>query len=222
MRIRRAVPALLLVSVLGLAACTEDSPPQSPTTPTGVATEPTGPPTNPDGPDFEPKPDEDETTEPAEPTETEGEGTEGFDAETKQTDGFPELTDTELLPTEVRIARQDGFDRVVVEFTGEGTLGYRAQYADEAVEPGSGNPITVPGDHLLEVIITGTRIPNEGEDFAERGDVPANDATVVQGANFFPPYEGQSQLVIGTNGEAPFRVQELSDPTRLVIDVAHD
>ena len=58
---------------------------------------------------------------------------------------YQDLTDTELLPTEVRIARQDGFDRVVVDLTGTGTDTERAA----AYGLGAARAVIVAGGELV-------------------------------------------------------------------------
>ncbi|MGJ3509230.1 AMIN-like domain-containing (lipo)protein [Enemella sp. A6] len=229
MTIRRAVPAVVLMLVLGLAACGPNDPGRAPSTdatseratepsserPTESAGEPGREDSPPPGRETSSEPRGDESSEPSgrDPGQ-------GFSNEKKQTKDFPDLPDTTLLPVAVRVAHQEGFDRVVVEFSGEGQPGYRVQYVEQAAAPGSGEPVDLPGSDTLEVIITGTRYPEEGEKFAGRDDeYPVNDAKLVRGVEFFPPYEGQSQLVIGVSGQAPFRVQVLDGPPRLVIDI---
>ena len=51
-------------------------------------------------------------------------------------------------------------------------------------------------------------------------DLPA-DLEVVQDVVLGAVYEGQYEAFIGLSGERPFTVTRLTDPTRVVIDIAH-
>ena len=145
-------------------------------------------------------------------------------------DGFPSgpaLSEQEpsggpLTVTAVRVARQDGYDRVVFELAGRaaGQAGWRVEYVDEARAQGSGDPVPVEGDAVLSVLITGTGYPMDtGQE--EVADDPAlpGDLEVVQDVVLGAVFEGQYEAFIGTSGEQPFRVTRLGDPERVVVDV---
>ncbi|MEE6272970.1 hypothetical protein V2J56_06370 [Georgenia sp. MJ206] len=128
----------------------------------------------------------------------------------------------DLLPTVVRIGRHDGFDRVVFDLEGSGTPGYRVEYVEEAIQDGSGNVVEVDGDAILAVVITGTRYPDEGEDFVAPATYEADGAENIEEVRLDGTFEGMTQGFIGLDSQVPFRVFTLSDPVRLVVDVAHD
>jgi hypothetical protein len=138
--------------------------------------------------------------------------------DTEETSGGP------LSVVAVRVATQDGYDRVVFELDGKesGEPGWRVEYTDDPAQQGSGNPVEVEGAATLAVVITGSGFPMD-TGATEVNDDPALPAElesiqdVVLGATF----EGQYQAFIGTTREAPFRVFRLSNPTRVVIDVQH-
>ena len=127
-----------------------------------------------------------------------------------------------LTVTAVRVARQDGYDRVVFELAGKaaGQAGWRVEYVDEPASQGSGDPVEVAGEAALSVAITGTGYPMDtGQE--EVGDDPAlpGDLQVVEDVVLGAVFEGQYEAFVGTSGELPFRVFRLSDPERVVLDV---
>ncbi|WP_324651341.1 hypothetical protein [Georgenia sp. H159] len=205
---------------LGLAACGDDEPPTS-----GNGTNP--PPVV-------------ETTEPGTATPTDDATTAGptetptssgpTDEETDPAAlpafapaGTPQSVEPSgdmLLPVDMRVGDHEGYDRVVLELTGDGVPGWQTEYVTEAVEDGRGETIDVDGDAILSVYVSGTRYPDEGEDhYAPQGPVEGSD--VVEEVHYVGTFEGLTQLFIGVDGgEADYRVFTLADPARLVIDIA--
>jgi hypothetical protein len=142
------------------------------------------------------------------------------DSANKSADHSP---DADLTVRDLRIGRHDGYDRVVYEFGGEGTPGYRVGYVESAVQDGSGNPIEVPGESLLQVSITGTSYPFDSgvEAYAGTNPLAEPSAEVVNAVYLGAVYEGVTQSVIGVRDPEPaFRVSTLSNPPRLVVDIA--
>ncbi|CAN5397822.1 hypothetical protein BH23ACT6_BH23ACT6_04330 [soil metagenome] len=164
---------------------------------------PEDPSTEPDAPTV--TPDDDELTEPSiNPAEGEASG---------------DL----LLATSVRIGSHDGYDRVVFDLEGDGTPGYRVSYVDSAVESGSGARLDVAGDAILQVVITGTRYPEDDETYEGGPGTYSLEATeMVEVVRMSGTFEGTTQAFIGVDDEgAPFRAYVLSNPARLVVDVSH-
>ncbi len=130
----------------------------------------------------------------------------------------------DLLSTTVRIGAHPDYDRVVFDLEGEGTPGYSVSYVDSAVEAGSGVMQDVGGDAILQVVITGTRYPQENEAYeGGPGTYSLEDAEEVEEVRLSGTFEGTTQAFIGVDdGGTPFRAFVLSDPARLVVDVAHD
>ena len=141
-----------------------------------------------------------------------------------------------LTIAEVRAGSHDGYSRIVLEFEGEGTPGWRApEWVDSASTMGKGDPITVKGDHTLVIHGTGTAsIQPTGQGSGQqrldldKGDGDEGDEgecrrAVADAEEAFvdPGFEGEFQVVLGTDSQT-YRVFTLSDPTRLVIDVADD
>jgi hypothetical protein len=125
--------------------------------------------------------------------------------------------------SDVRVGRHDGFDRVVLELGGEGTPGWDVRYVDEASSQGSGDPVEVAGDAVLQLTVTGAGYPYDTgvEEFSTSGTVSAPDTEAVTEVAFDGTYEGTTVAFVGVQDRAPFRVYLLEGPTRLVLEVAH-
>lgn len=137
--------------------------------------------------------------------------------DTEQASGGP------LTVTAVRVARQDGYDRVVFELAGKqaGRPGWRVEYVDRPSRDGSGEPVEVEGDATLVVYIDGAGYPDDtGQEEVRSARVPA-DAEVVREVELGSVFEGVYEAFVGTSRKAPFRVFRLADPARVVVDVRH-
>lgn len=124
----------------------------------------------------------------------------------------------------VRAARHDDFDRVVFEFDGTEVPGYHVEYIDRPVRQcGSGDPMQVAGDGWLAVRLE-PAYAHEGEttvtatvrDRDRTLDLP-NLRQLVLTCDF----EAQVEWVLGLRSPNRYRVRELTDPGRLVVDVRH-
>lgn len=151
---------------------------------------------------------------------------------TAPAEAFPANTavDTEeptggpLSVVAVRVAKQDGYDRVVFELDGKeaGEPGWRVEYTDDPAEQGSGDRVEVDGDATLAIDITGVGFPMDTgvEEQTDDPTLPAG-LTVIEDVVLGATFEGQYQAFVGTAREAPFRVFRLSNPARVVLDVRH-
>ena len=130
--------------------------------------------------------------------------------------------DASVTVSDIRIGRHDGFDRVVFEVGGTGTPGWDVQYVDAASSQGSGEPIDVAGDAVLQVTLTGAGYPYDTgvEEFSPSGPVTGPGTEVVTEAVFDATFEGTTVTFVGTTGRTPFRVYLLEGPTRVVVEVA--
>ncbi len=130
--------------------------------------------------------------------------------------------DARVTVSDVRVGRQDGFDRVVFEVAGTGTPGWRVEYVDSASAQGSGAPVDVAGDAVLQVTLTGAGYPYDTgvEEFPTRTPVRAAGTRSVTEVVFGGTFEGTSEAFVGTTGRTPFRAYALSNPARVVVEVA--
>lgn len=154
---------------------------------------------------------------------TDGDGTRpappfpaNIEPDTGQASGDP------VTVTGIRVGRHDGFDRVVFDVAGPGTPGWDVRYVPEASSQGSGEPIAVAGDAVLQVTISGVGYPTEtGIEEYGGAMVPGSGTEVVTEVVWDTTFEGTSVAFIGTSAEQPFRVFLLEGPTRVVVDVVH-
>jgi hypothetical protein len=125
---------------------------------------------------------------------------------------------------EVRDVRAGGhanFDRIVLELL-EPVPSYRVEYlAGPATDCGSGEVVPVEGSARLNVVLQ----PARGHDDNYQPTINLRSLTpdlaaVVQMKRTCD-FEAVYAWVIGTRAQRPFQVHELSDPPRLVIDIAH-
>lgn len=124
--------------------------------------------------------------------------------------------------SEVRAARNEGFDRMVVEFAGDAVPGYRLEYIDRPVRQcGSGNPVPIAGDGWLKVRLHSARAhTDEGAPtVTDRERTP--ELPVMLELEMICDFEGYVEWVIGTSSPNEYRVFDLSDPARLVVDIRH-
>ena len=209
---RRALAASAAASLLLLGACTPGAPTNAPqsaeasssaSTPAASATASAEP----------------ETTPMPEP---------GLDA-TKPINADNWMSSVEGLPpvrsddptkalalTGIRAATHEGFTRVVLEFSGEGTPGvWRAAWTGEAVEQGRGLPIQVKGQAVLDLVIDGTPMTASENPYPSGMHTRAGDLDVVSDGTF----EDNTHVVIGAPAARQFQIGFLSAPVRMVIDI---
>ena len=124
--------------------------------------------------------------------------------------------------SDIRVGRQDGFDRVVLEVGGTGTPGWDVRYVDAASSQGSGKPIDVAGDAVLRVALTGAGYPYDTGVQEYSASEPLSDAgtQTVTEVSFDATFEGMTVAFVGTRSQTPFRVYLLENPTRVVVEVA--
>ena len=121
-----------------------------------------------------------------------------------------------LALTGMRAARHEGFARVVLEFSGEGTPGlWRAAWTEEAVEQGRGLPIQVEGEAVLDLVIDGTPMTASESSYPSGTHTRAGDLDIVSDGTF----EDNTHVVIGAPTARQFHIGFLSDPVRMVIDI---
>jgi hypothetical protein len=120
----------------------------------------------------------------------------------------------------IRTGRHKGFDRVVFEFRGGSVPGYRIEYVDRPVrECGSGNTVAVAGDGWLRVRLT----PAQAHTDAGRPTIAYREfrprLPLIKELQSTCDFEGEVEWVIGVSSPNRYRVMELSNPRRLVVDI---
>lgn len=159
------------------------------------------------------------------PPATEGDGSTDappFPANTESDTGAASA-DSSVTVTEIRTGLHDGYDRVVFEVEGTGTPGWDVRHVDEAAGQGSGMTIPVEGEAILQVTITGVGYPTETgiEEYDGSTPLPGAGTEVVTEVVWDSTFEGTSVAFVGLTEETPFRVYELDDPARVVLEIVH-
>ncbi len=218
--LRAALIATVAATVLAASACgqgddavdlADDATPTPPATPTS---DPTPTPTPTSGSTVGADSDDEE------PTTTFDGGTEDVELE------GAEDQQTAVLE-EVRIARHDGYDRVVWEFSAGDRPRLWVQYVDEATEPGSGRTVDVAGEATIQM--TASTATDYGADLYAPDHEPYDGPERVEGADTervteavsLGDFEATMQWAVGVDAVQPFRVDVLEDPLRVVLDVRH-
>jgi hypothetical protein len=131
-------------------------------------------------------------------------------------------SDSLVTVTDIRVGRHDGFDRVVFEVDGTGTPGWDVRYVDEATSQGSGEPVDVDGEAILQVTLTGVGYPDDTgvDEYAGPHRLSIPETETVTEVVLDSTFEGQTVAFVGTSSQAPFRVYLLEGPTRVVLEVA--
>ncbi len=197
-RFERGLKSLWLVGCLVLAGCPkkeEPAPQPTPAPPVTPTPTPTPPPSG---------------TAPSVPSDTQW--TAGIVKQERQ--GLAPVT-----LRAVREARNEGFDRVVFEFDGTQVPGYHLEYVDKPIiKCGSGDPTEVAGQGWLQVRLTPAQAHEGGQATITERERKAG-LPIIQELELTCDFEGEVTWVLGNARPNKYRVMELKEPTRLVVDV---
>lgn len=162
-------------------------------------------------------------------SESEGDSTEDSRAADQAAEGWtlgPESrapsfsADDHILITGMRAGVHEGFDRLVVDFAGSGDLGWDARWVGQPIEQGRGERLDIEGPAYLDISIRGTSFPQTDADYEVYYDDHTGPSAGGIRSVYDSSFEGTTHIVIGTDAEAQFRVFQLQDPLRLVVDVS--
>lgn len=124
-----------------------------------------------------------------------------------------------VVLNDVRVAVNDGFDRMVLEFAGPSVPGYRVEYAGEASQCGSGEPVRVAGEAQLVITLRGTQAHTERGQATVQPRRRRLEMPILREYEFSCDFEGVVQVVLGASARNRYRVLELQNPARLVVDL---
>lgn len=133
----------------------------------------------------------------------------------------PDITGVAVL-TDVRSARHGSYDRLVFEFSGKEMPSYHIEYIDRPVRAcGSGYVVQLAGDAWLEVRFSDAQAHTpEGKptikDLSRSPNLP-----VVRELKITCDFEAEVAWVLGLSSPNRYRALELTNPTRLAIDISH-
>jgi len=134
-------------------------------------------------------------------------------------DRKPTGAETHILKS-VRTGTHAGFDRVVFEFGSVTIPGYHVEYIDKPVRAcGSGHVVKMAGDAWLQVKFS----PAQAHTDDGKATIVSRAFTLkypnVIDLKSTCDYEGEVAWVVGVKSPKQYRVLELSNPTRIVVDV---
>lgn len=200
------VPVLLLVAAVLLSGCADGEPAESASSRTAAAAS---------------APESGSSSAPADTEDDGATDAPPFPADA-EADTEEASADARVTVRDIRVGRHDGFDRVVLEMGGTGTPGWDVRYVDEASSQGSGNPVEVAGDAVLQVTVTGAGYPYDTgvEEYAGADPLAVAGTEVVTEVAFDNTFEGTTVAFVGTTDRSPFRVYLLENPVRIVVEVA--
>jgi len=123
----------------------------------------------------------------------------------------------------VRVAQNQGFDRLVVDFgPGASIPGWKLEYVDRPVRQcGSGDATEVAGQGWLHLRLrTAQAHDDDGRATVANREMHL-DNPIVREVEIVCDFEGDVEIVLGVSTPNPYRVLELQNPSRLVVDVQH-
>ena len=124
---------------------------------------------------------------------------------------------------DVRSARHGNYDRVVFEFAGADLPSYHIEYIDKPVRScGSGEVVPFAGDAWLQVRVTGANAHTEAGEPTVKERTRSPNLPIVKDLKLTCDFEAEVEWVMGVASPNKYRVLELKNPTRLVIDVKHN
>ena len=127
-----------------------------------------------------------------------------------------------VLLSYVRSAAHPNFDRIVFEFEGAQIPSYKIEYIDKPVRScGSGDVVPFQGDAWLSVLFTGTNAHTEAGEPTIRDRTRSPNLTIVKDLKLICDFEAEVEWVLGVASPNKYRVLELKNPTRLVVDIKH-
>jgi hypothetical protein len=214
MRPFRIILALVVLAVLALVGWTSRTSPQPAAAPASAAQAPTPPastdrPVTPTTRTTTPAPRQPSPRSPERPAWSTGPRVTAVTDPTTQLTGY-------------RAAEQASFDRMVFQFRGR-IPGYGVRYVPALTQDPSGQPIPLQGGAVLRVVLQHASTSPR----PDGGPVPSLVGTItpdlsslkqVKAAGDFEDHLG---FGLGLDHQVAFRVLTLSDPSRVVIDVAH-
>lgn len=124
----------------------------------------------------------------------------------------------------MRAAAQDGFDRLVFEFSGDKVPGYSVQYDTKAVACGSGQDLTafIGGGTAPAALLTVKIQPANAHTENGAPTIPRDlnaGLSTIKRAFGTCDFEADVTYAVALSAQKPFKVSTLNNPPRLVIDV---
>ncbi|HSK21089.1 MAG TPA: hypothetical protein VK912_18170 [Longimicrobiales bacterium] len=124
---------------------------------------------------------------------------------------------------DVRTAEHTDFDRIVLDFGADSVPGYRVSYVDRPVRQcGSGDVVPLAGDGWLSITVQPANAHTEAGEPTVRERERTPRLPAVLELKLICDFEAVVEVVAGVSSPGRYRVFELMEPGRLVIDITHD
>lgn len=126
------------------------------------------------------------------------------------------------LLREMRTARHDDFDRVVLDFGNDEVPGYRIAYIDRPVRQcGSGHVVPLAGDAWLSIVVEPANAHTEAGEPTVRDRERRTALPSLLELKLICDFEALVEVVGGLGSPERYRAFVLENPGRLVIDIMH-
>jgi hypothetical protein len=120
----------------------------------------------------------------------------------------------------MRVGRNAGFDRLVLDFGDSPVPPYHVEYVDSPVRAcGSGEPVPVAGQGWLRVRLRATQAHDDAGNATVRDRQIAATTPVLREVEIICDFEGEVEVVLGVQTPNPYRVLVVPTPNRLIVDV---
>jgi len=113
-------------------------------------------------------------------------------------------------------AHKDGFDRLVLDIPGA-LPSYSAKYVTELERDGSGEPVTIPGDAYLLIVLNPAQAHHDNGSATVSG-IHRTGLAGIKSYAIIGDYEAYVSIAIGVSGVRKYHIGELNN--RIYIDVA--
>lgn len=138
--------------------------------------------------------------------------------DTGVTKDFPNQQGTKVL--DLRYAAHDDFDRVVIDLRGP-MPDYRTRYARRFHYDGSGKLVPIRGASGLWIGLTADGHDANGNNLYTGPRIARPRFETLKALAIAGDFEGQVTFVFALRHRADYRIQHLSNPSRMVIDFRH-
>ena len=122
----------------------------------------------------------------------------------------------------VRTGKHESFDRVVFEFEGNASPGYRIEYVDKPVRDcGQGAVVPISGDAFLMIRLQPANAHTDAGVATVQNRQQNPNLPILKELKLICDFEADVQWIVGLSAPNSYRVLELTNPARLVVDIAH-
>jgi hypothetical protein len=133
----------------------------------------------------------------------------------------PRGTGATAMLVSIRHAQHPGYDRVVIDLRGA-KPGYDVRYVSAVTYDPSGKRVSMPGRYYLQIALDpASAYTTSGTHTYSGANRVTTGYPTLKGFVVNGDFEAVLSVALGLSKKAGFRVMTLSNPTRIVIDVAH-